>query len=216
MLDRTTCPGYCCPPSTTLPVAIELTLSPSIEDGACPHLAVLLRSESELFPVLASFYALGAKRQGFLVHRTVQGDGAKERERLAGAGLDVDGLEAREQLAIVEFDPDEPPESSPQPWQEALERSLSKGFTALWYSRFAIGPNDEEYNNVLPFERAWTECFAGQPVVTLCPYIVGALSGAQTLERMSEVSSLHEGVLLAGDDGLTLLRPTASRSQLTP
>jgi hypothetical protein len=157
--------------------------------------------------VLASFYALGAKRRGFLVHRTVQGASAQHREGLAAAGLDVDGLEASEQLAIVEFDPDEPPESSPAPWQQALQRSLSNGFTALWYSRFAVGPGDEEYSNVLPFERAWTECFVGQPVVTLCPYIVGALSGAQTLERIEEVSSLHEGVLLAGDDGLTLLRP---------
>jgi hypothetical protein len=169
---------------------------------------VLLRDESELFPVLASFYALGAKRRGFLVHRVVQGESAAHRERLVAAGLDVDGLEAGEQLAIVEVDPDEPPESSPAPWQEALTRSLSNGFTALWYSRFAVGPDEDQYSNVIPFERAWTECFSGQPVVTLCPYIVGALSGAQTLERMSEVSSLHEGVLVAGDKGLTLLRPT--------
>jgi hypothetical protein len=158
--------------------------------------------------VLASFYALGAKRRGFLVHRTVRGESTAHRERLTAAGLDVDALEASEQLAIVEFDPDEPPESSPQPWQEALSRSLSNGFTALWYSRFAVGPAEEEYSNVIEFERAWTECFSGQPVVTLCPYIVGELNGAQTIERMSEVSSLHEGVLLAGDDGLTLLRPS--------
>ena len=63
---------------------------------------------------------------------------------------------------------------------------------------------------MLPFERAWTDCFSGQPVVTLCPYIVGALNGRQTLERACEVSHVHEGVLLAGDDGLTLLRPTAA------
>jgi hypothetical protein len=67
--------------------------------------------------------------------------------------------------------------------------------------------DEEEYSNVLPFERAWGQCFAGQPVVTLCPYIVGALSAAQVLERVESVSQTHEGVLLAGDDGLTLLRP---------
>jgi hypothetical protein len=169
---------------------------------------VLLRTESELFPVLASFYALGAKRRGFLVHRAVRGASAEHRERLEAAGLDVDALERSAQFEIVEFDPDEPPESSPRPWQEVLERSLANGYEALWYSRFAVGPGDQEYGNVLPFERAWTECFVGQPVVTLCPYIVGALDGAHTLERMSEVSSLHEGVLLSGTDGLTLLRPS--------
>ena len=170
---------------------------------------MLLRTESELFPVLASFYALGAKRRGFLVHRAVRGESAEHRARLAAAGLDVDALESSAQLAIVEFDPDEPPESSPRPWLEVLERSLSNGYDALWYSRFAVGPGENEYGNVLPFERAWTQCFVGQPVVTLCPYIVGALSGSQALERMSEVSSLHEGVLLSGDDGLTLLRPSS-------
>jgi len=188
-------------------VAIDLELSPSIEDGACPHLAVLLRTESELFPVLASFYALGAKRRGFLVHRSVQGDSPADREQLASAGLDVDGLQASEQLEIVEFDPEESPESSTQPWQQVLERSLSNGYSALWYSRFAIGPDEEEYSNVLPFERAWGQCFAGQPVVTLCPYIVGTLSGATARERMEAVSRTHEGVLLSGDGGLTLMHP---------
>ncbi len=157
--------------------------------------------------MLASFLALGAKRRGFLVHRAIQGDSANDRERLTSAGLDVEALEASEQLEIVEIDPDQPPESSTQPWQQVLERSLSSGYSALWYSRFAVGPDDAEYSNMLPFEHAWTECFVGQPVVTLCPYIVGALNGTQTLERMSEVSHVHEGVLLAGDDGLTLLRP---------
>jgi MEDS: MEthanogen/methylotroph, DcmR Sensory domain len=160
--------------------------------------------------VLASFYALGAKRRGFLVHRSIQDDSANDRERLAAAGLDVDGLEASEQFVIVEVDPAAPPETPQQPWQRVLERSLSSGYTALWYSRFAIGQCDEDYHSkLLLFERAWGRCFAGQPVVTLCPYVVGALDGAQTLEHMGEVSHLHEGVLLAGDDGLTLVRPVA-------
>lgn len=166
-----------------------------------------MRTEDELFPVLASFYALGAKRSGFLVHRSLQGERSQHREQLAAAGLDVDGLEASAQLEIVEFDLGEPPDSSPRPWQQVLDRSLSNGYSALWYSRFAVGPDDEEYSNVLPFERAWGQCFAGQPVVTLCPYIVGALSATQVLERVERVSQTHEGVLLAGDEGLTLLRP---------
>jgi len=171
-----------------------------------------LRTESELFPVLASFYALGAKRRGFLVHRSIPGDSADDRERLAAAGLDVDRLEANEQFEIVELDPDLPPQTSPQPLQRLLDRSVSGGYSALWYARFAAGPGEEEYSRMLPFERAWSQFCAGQPVVTLCPYIVGALDGAQTLERMGEVSSMHEGILLAGDDGLTLLRPALDQT----
>ena len=58
-------------------------------------------------------------------------------------------------------------------------------------------------------ERAWDEYAGGRPVVTLCPYIVGALDGAQVLGRIREASQMHEGVFLAGDDGLTLLRSSS-------
>jgi len=62
---------------------------------------------------------------------------------------------------------------------------------------------------VLPFERAWDRSFAGQPVVTLCPYVLGSLDGAATLERLGGVSRLHDGVLVAGDDGFTMMaRPS--------
>ena len=47
-------------------------LDPALDGGACPHVAVLLRSEEEFAPVVASFYSLGAKRGGWLVHRSVE------------------------------------------------------------------------------------------------------------------------------------------------
>jgi hypothetical protein len=162
--------------------------------------------------VLASFYALGAKRSGFLAHRAVIGEADFDRERLAAAGLDVETLEASGQLTVAEFDPQVALDDYTRPWQEVLERSLQGGYSALWYARFATGPNDDDYSTVLPFERAWGECFAGQPVVSLCPYIVGSLDGAQTLERLRTVSRMHEGVLLAGDDGFDLVRPALSES----
>lgn len=186
-------------------MTIDPVLSLALDRGHCPHLAVLLRTQTELFPVLASFYALGAKRRGWMVHRSLPGEGAIDREGLAAAGLDVDSLQDNDQMAIVEFDPDEEPECSPRPWKDALERSLARGFKALWYSRFAIGPDDEDFRNVLPFERAWDRSFAGQPVVTLCPYVLGSLDGAATLERLRGVSQLHDGVLVAGDDDFTML-----------
>lgn len=160
--------------------------------------------------MLASFYALGASRHGYLVHRATRGDSASDRASLEAAGLDVGALEAQHQLAIVEFDPDEPAETSPQAWQDVLERSLAGGYSALWYSRFAVGPGDVEYRNVIPLERAWGQHFAGSPVVTLCPYIVGALDGTEALRRLTDVAGLHAGVLVASDDGLALMRPATS------
>lgn len=158
---------------------------------------------------------LGAKRRGLLAHRSIRGEGALDRERLTEAGLAVGELEQTGRLTITEFDPDEPPEASPAPWQETLHRALARGFTALWYSRFAIGADDEDYRRVGPFERAWDQSFAGRPVVTLGPYLVGELDGAATLDRLAGVASVHDGVLLSGD-AQTILMPTGRDRPPTP
>jgi len=175
-------------------------LGATLDGDQCPHMAVLLKRDAELMPVLASFYALGAKRRGWLVHRAVQGQGEHDRAALAEAGLDVAGLEARGQLAIVEFDPSEPPERSTDPWERGLERALGDGFEALWYSRFAVGADPRQYATVLPYERAWQACFHGRPVVTLCPYVVGALDATETLERLATLASTHDTVLVPEGD----------------
>jgi MEDS: MEthanogen/methylotroph, DcmR Sensory domain len=180
---------------------LEGVLAPPLEGGSCPHLAVLLKREDDLYPVLASFYALGAKRDGWLAHRSLRSQAAHDRERLAKAGLDVDSLEADERLAVVEFDPGEDPAASPEPWRQALDEALARGLTGLWYSRFAVGPADEQFAGVAAFERAWDDAFRDQPVVTLCPYVVGELTGTSTLDRLDGVSGFHDGVLIPGDGG---------------
>jgi hypothetical protein len=180
---------------------LEGAITPALERGSCPHLAVLLRSKADLPAVLASFYALGAQRGGWMAHRSVRGEADDDRRLLAEAGLDVAGLEAAERLAIVESDPEEAPEQSADPWVRALEAALGRGLSALWYSRFAVGPQEEQYRAVLAFERAWEECFHDRPVVTLCPYLVGELDGAATLERLDGISSLHDGVLIPSTPG---------------
>jgi hypothetical protein len=186
---------------------LERALDPPLETGSCPHLAVLLKREDDLYPVLASFYALGAKRDGWLAHRSIEGQAERDRERLAGAGLDVEALEADERLAIVEFDPGEDPAASPEPWRQKLDEALARGLTGLWYSRFAVGPDSEQFAGVAAFERAWDDAFRDRPVVTLCPYVVGELSGPATLDRLDGVSGFHDGVLVpaAGEAGFRLL-----------
>jgi MEDS: MEthanogen/methylotroph, DcmR Sensory domain len=187
-------------------MTIDLALTPSLDAGSCPHLAVLLRTEDELYPTLASFYALGAKRQGYLVHRCVQGQRDQDRRRLQAEGVDVEQLEREERFSIVELGAGEAPQTSPERFQAVLRQALSRGCSAMWYARFAVGPDNELARRVVPYEQAWDDTFAGQPVVTLCPYIVGALDGSSTLEQLRGVSRTHSGVLISGGDGaLTLL-----------
>jgi hypothetical protein len=151
--------------------------------------------------VLAGFYNLGASRGGWLVHRALPGTGKQEREMLTSAGLDVAGLELEGRFTVAEYDPTEPPERSTQPWASALEQALDMGYSGLWYSRTAVGGDTALYELALPYERAWEEAFHGRPVVTLCPYIVGGMSGGAVLERMSTLASIHDAMLVASDDG---------------
>ena len=186
---------------------LERALAQPLEGGTCPHLAVLLKRENDLYPVLASFYALGAKRDGWLAHRAVQGQAEPDRQRLRQAGLDVEALEAEQRLAVVEFDPEEDPAASPGPWRKALDRALDRGLAGLWYSRFAVGPDADGFARVAAFERAWDDAFRDRPVITLCPYIVGELNGPAALDRLDGVASFHEGVLVPrADGGFRLLR----------
>jgi hypothetical protein len=65
---------------------------------------MLLSSPAEVAPTLASFYALGAKRNGWLFHRSIKGDADKDRASLAAAGLDVAQLEAEGRMVFSEIE----------------------------------------------------------------------------------------------------------------
>ena len=54
---------------------------------------------------------------------------------------------------------------------------------------------------MVAFEVAWDQAFKDKPVVTLCPYIVGGLSGSGAIERMQAVSEFHDGLLIPNRDG---------------
>jgi MEDS: MEthanogen/methylotroph, DcmR Sensory domain len=168
------------------------TLAEHLEAEACPHLAVFLRSLDELPRVLVSFYALGLRRGGWLAHRALPGDGERERELLTEAGLDVAELEAEGRLAVVEMDFSAPAEGSAEPWREALDDALERGFTGLWYARSPVGP--EGHDAMLEVEREWHRMSRDRPVVTICPFIVGEAD-------VSEVAEMHTGVLVPGDGG---------------
>jgi len=150
-------------------------------------MAVLLRSRDELPGVLAAFYALGARRNGWLWFGSLPGQAAHDRWMLIAAGLDVETLEARGQLTISELDLSVSPEAFVDPWVSRLEEALAAGHEALWFARFPIEPGSDAVTAVLPFERAWMDRFAGRRTVTLCPYI----AEADAIARERSVAAAH-------------------------
>jgi hypothetical protein len=184
------------------------SLEAHVEAEACPHLAVLLRGPDELPGVLASFFALGVRRGGWLAHRALPGDAERERALLTEAGLDVAGLEADGRMVIVEMDFDSPVEDSARPWLKELDDALARGCTGLWYGRFPVGLKTPEHEAMLAVERVWHRTFRDRPVVTLCPFIVGELDGGETIAAVGRVAEVHTGILVPdADGGYGVLRP---------
>jgi MEDS: MEthanogen/methylotroph, DcmR Sensory domain len=181
-------------------------LVPALDSGACPHLAVLLRSEEEFAPVVASFYSLGAKRGGWLVHRGAQPN--DDRRALARAGLDVDGLEAERRLAIEQLRLDEPPDRLPRRLDAAFDDALGRGLNALWSSHTPVAADPESFRVAMSIERAWEEHFRDRPMVTLCPYVVDGLDAPAGLDRLSRLGAGHDGVLVPSERGLELFKPS--------
>ena len=186
--------------------AIRDALAPALDSGACPHMAVLLKTEEEFAPVVASFYSLGAKRGGWLVHRSAQP--RDDRRELAQAGLDVDGLEAERRLAIEQLRFDEPPDRLPRRIDAAFDDALGRGLNALWSSHTPVAADVDSFGLAMSIERAWEEHFKDRPVVTLCPYVVGRLDAPAGLERLSRLGAGHDGVLVPSERGLDLFRPS--------
>jgi hypothetical protein len=192
--------------SSNVPWVLSGPLAPALDSGACPHVAVLLRNEEEFTPVVASFYTLGAKRGGWLVHRSVEPE--RDREALTGAGLDVPGLEAERRLALEQIRLSEPPEQLPQRLDAAFDEALSRGLSTLWSSHTPVRADSESFEHAMEVERAWEEHFRDRPVVTLCPYIVGGLDAPAALGRLTELGgSHHDGVLVQSKGGLELFKP---------
>jgi len=172
------------------------SLEAHLDGDPCPHLAVFLRTAAELPRVVADFYALGARRGGWLAHRTLPGGAEQERALLIEAGLDVAGLEAQDRMVFVDLDPDAPAEGSADPWRDALDAALARGLTGLWYARFPVGEAGVPFEYIVAVEREWHRMSRGRPVVTICPFLVGDVDGEDELRRVAET---HTAVLVPGD-----------------
>ena len=186
---------------TRMTAGFEAALGSSVERSSCPHLAVLIRTEDELLPVLATFYALGVRRNGWLVHRARPAEQDAHRSALEAAGLPVRELEAERRMAIAELDPSAPAEATAETWARELDAALARGHEAGWYARSATGPGAVEYAQILEHERAWEARFHGRPVVTLCPFVVGELDPDEQAARADALAVMHDPVLVANAAG---------------
>jgi MEDS: MEthanogen/methylotroph, DcmR Sensory domain len=159
---------------------------------ACPHVAILLSRHEEVAPALASFYALGAKRNGWLYHRSLAGRLDADRAALIAAGLDVAALEADGRMVLSEMEPDISVEDYVHGWDAEMDAALARGFDAVWCSRFPVGPDPAFVERSLEYDRAWDEHSHDRPYVSLCIYVVGDVERDR---RAAELAAIHDTVL---------------------
>src|SRR5262245_63667529 len=104
-----------------------VSLESAIATGACPHLAMLLQRPEDVWPTLASFYALGAKRNGWLFRRALAHSADEDRAALTEAGLDVAGLEAEGRMVVTEVHLSITIDEYVRGWEPELEAALARG-----------------------------------------------------------------------------------------
>jgi hypothetical protein len=185
---------------------LETPLRDAIDSGWCPHLAMLLRRRDEVAPTLASFYALGAQRNGWLFHRSLAGESDADRRALTAVGLDVAGLEAQGRMTFVEIGLDITPQQWAESWEQPLEDALARGFDAAWWARFPIGPDEAIIARSDAYDRAWDERFHGRPCVSLCLFIVGDLEAPRDAAHVERLAQMHDAVLVSEPAGPALVR----------
>lgn len=171
---------------------MDSALDRAIAPGACPHLAMLLASPEAVAPTLASFYALGAKRNGWLFHRTFEGRADADRAALTAAGLDVAALEAAGRMVLSEITLDISVEDYVHAWEPEMEAALARGFDAAWWARAPIGPDAEIIDRSVAYDAAWDAHFHDKPCVSLCLFIVGDVERGH---RAAQIGATHDAVL---------------------
>jgi hypothetical protein len=189
-------------PSTDL-AGVAAALGDDVGRVSCPHMAMVLDSPQELHPALAAFYSLGASRNGWMLHRSLPGQGDADRAGLVAAGLDVETLEAERRFRLTEVPVTDPPATWAQPFLPLIEDALRDGYEAVWWSRFPVGAGGREFDVALEYDRAWDAALHGRRAVSLCLYVVGQLGADAAAQRLAE---MHDGVLRTGPGGVTLSR----------
>ena len=166
---------------------------------------MLLRSVQEVHVAQASFYGLGVRRNGWVLHRSNAGRLEKDRAGLRTAGLDVDALVGDGRMVIDEAPITETPEDWAHRWAAVAEAALRRGFDAVWWTGPPIAAASEAYNVGSAYDREWERCIHGRPAVSLCLYIVDGLSDEERRARAEELGEFHDALLMSGPSGVSVL-----------
>jgi len=166
---------------------------------------MLLHSPREVYAAQASFYGLGIRRNGWVLHRSIPGRLERDRAGLRRAGLDVDALERQGRMVIDEALVAQPPEEWAQRWVAVAEQALLKGFDAVWWTGPPIPPAEDVYRLGIAYDQAWERCIHGHPAVTMCLYIVDGLSEEERLARTEELGRFHDALFMSGPGGVSVL-----------
>lgn len=184
---------------------VESALDDALGARKCPHLAMLLRSVQEVHVAQASFYGLGLRRNGWVLHRSNPGRLENDREGLRSAGLDVDALVREGRMVIDETPIHEAPEDWAHRWAAVAEGALLRGFDAVWWTGPPIPAATDVYDLASAYDREWERCIHGRPAVSLCLYIVGGLNEDERRARAEELGEFHDALLMSGPSGVSVL-----------
>ena len=195
---------------------MESALDDVLGARKCPHLAMLLRSVQEVHVAQASFYGLGLRRNGWVLHRSIPGRLEKDREGLRSAGLDVDALVREGRMVIDETPIDEAPDDWAHRWAAVAEAALLRGFDAVWWTGPPIPAASDLYDIATAYDRAWERCIHGRPAVSLCLYIVDGLSEDERRARAEELGEFHDALLMSGPSGVSVLETLMSTGAREP
>ncbi|MEA2384053.1 MAG: hypothetical protein QOH72_4024 [Solirubrobacteraceae bacterium] len=166
---------------------------------------MLLQNVQEVHVAQASFYGLGVRRNGWILHRSIPGRLENDRDGLRSAGLDVDALVREGRMAIDETPIHEAPEDWAHRWAAVAEAALRRGFDAVWWTGPPIPHTTDVYNLAVDYDRAWQRCIRGRPAVSLCLYLVDGLSEDERRARTEELGEFHDALLMSGPGGVTVL-----------
>ena len=181
-------------------------LRDAIDAGWCPHLAMLLRRPDEVAPTLASFYALGAQRNGWLFHRSLRAGPAPTGARSPPPGSTWPPSRSSSAWRSARSRSTSRPRSGSASWEPELDGALARGFDAAWWARFPIGPDEEIIARSDAYDRAWDERMHGRPCVSLCLFIVGDLEAPAEQGHVDRLAEMHDGVLVSEPAGPSLVR----------
>ena len=184
---------------------MELPLDDLLGARKCPHLAMMLRDAHEIHAAQASFYGVGVKRNGWVMHLALPGRIEKDRDGLRRAGLDVDGLERAGKMAVDEMQLDGAPDEWAQRWVAVVDDALGRGFDAVWWTGPPIAPADEMFRLGIQYDRAWESCIHGHPAVSLCLYLVDGLDEEERRQRTEALAEFHDALLMSGPHGVSVL-----------